>query len=310
MTVELGRPAAHVAEVIMNRPEALNALSTTQVRLLGEAANQLAADDQVSVVIISSALERAFCVGADLKERRGVSNDDLLRQRRVFQEAFGALRAVPVPMIAAVEGFALGGGYELALCCDLIVASATATFGLPEVGLGLIPGEGGTQLLPRRIGLNRAADLVLTGRRVDAEEALLLGLADRLVPEGAARSSALELAHQIAAKSPISLRAAKRALRQGIDVDVVTGLEIEDQAWQETAFSADRLEGVEAFNLRRTPDWPSWHESGRLLSTRTNFRSRLSYPSTSVKASCRCPLSSPGSSLPAASRRSSTSACW
>ena len=214
------------------------------------------------MVIISSALERAFCVGADLKERRGVSNDDLLRQRRPFQEAFGALRAVPVPMIAAVEGFALGGGCELALCCDLIIASATATFGLPEVGLGLIPGEGGTQLLPRRIGLNKAADLVLTGRRVDAEEAQQLGLADRLVPEGAARSSALELAQQIAAKSPVSLRAAKRALRQGIDVDLLTGLEIEDKAWQEAAFSADRLEGVEAFNLRRTPHWPSWQESG------------------------------------------------
>jgi enoyl-CoA hydratase/carnithine racemase len=166
-------------------------------------------------------------------------------------------------MIAAVEGFALGGGYELALCCDLIIASGTATFGLPEVGLGLIPGEGGTQLLPRRIGLNKAADLILTGRRVDAEEALQLGLADRLVPKGAARTSALELAKQLAAKSPISLRAAKRALRQGIDVDVVTGLEIEDRAWQEVAFSADRLEGVEAFNLRRTPHWPSWHESGR-----------------------------------------------
>ena len=246
----------------MNRPEALNALSMSQVRRLGDAANQLAADDQVSVVIISSALERAFCVGADLKERRGVSNDDLLRQRRPFQEAFGALRAVPVPMIAAVEGFALGGGCELALCCDLIIASATATFGFPEVGLGLIPGEGGTQLLPRRIGLNKAADLVLTGRRVDAEEAQQLGLADRLVPEGAARSSALELAQQIAAKSPVSLRAAKRALRQGIDVDLLTGLEIEDKAWQEAAFSADRLEGVEAFNVRRTPRWPSWQERG------------------------------------------------
>jgi enoyl-CoA hydratase/carnithine racemase len=262
MTVELGRPAAHVAELIMNRPEALNALSTNQVRRIGDAANQLAADDQVSVVIISSALERAFCVGADLKERRGVSNDDLLRQRQPFQEAFGALRAVPVPMIAAVEGFALGGGCELALCCDLIIASATATFGLPEVGLGLIPGEGGTQLLPRRIGLNKATDLVLTGRRVDAEEAQQLGLADRLVPEGAARSSALALAQQIAAKSPVSLRAAKRALRQGIDVDLLTGLEIEDKAWQEAAFSADRLEGIEAFNVRRTPHWPSWQESG------------------------------------------------
>jgi enoyl-CoA hydratase/carnithine racemase len=105
--------------------------------------------------------------------------------------------------------------------------------------------------------------LVLTGRRVGAEEALQLGLADRLVPEGAARTSALELAQQIAAKSPISLRVAKRALKQGIDVDLITGLEIENQAWQEVASSADRLEGIEAFNLRRTPNWPSWQESGR-----------------------------------------------
>jgi enoyl-CoA hydratase/carnithine racemase len=263
MTVELERPSAHVAEVIMNRPEALNALSTDQLRRLGEAATQLAADHQVTVVIISSALERVFCVGADLKERRGLSNDDLRRQRPVFDEAFAALRELPVPVIAAVDGFALGGGCELALCCDLIIASATATFGLPEVGLGLIPGQGGTQLLPRRIGWNRAADLVLTGRRVAADEALRIGLADRVVPEGAARSSALELAKDIATKSPISLRAAKRALRQGADVDLRNGLEIESRAWEEAAFSADRVEGIEAFNVRRAPHWPSWRETVR-----------------------------------------------
>jgi enoyl-CoA hydratase/carnithine racemase len=263
MTVELGQPSAHVAEVVMNRPDVLNALSTDQVRRLGETARKLAADDQVSVVIISSALERAFCVGADLKERRGVSNDDLRRQRRVFQEAFDDLRALGVPMIAAVEGFALGGGFELALCCDLIIASTTATFGLPEVGLGLIPGEGGTQLLPRRIGLNRAADLLLTGRRVGAEEGLSLGFVDRLVPEGRARSDALALAEEIATKSPISLRAAKRALNQGFDVDLATGLEIENSAWEEAAFSIDRREGIEAFNQRRAPQWPSWEVSGR-----------------------------------------------
>ena len=157
----------------------------------------------------------------------------------------------------------MGGGCELALCCDLIVASATATFGLPEVGLGLIPGEGGTQLLPRRIGLNRAADLILTGRRVEAEEALRIGLADRLVAIGAARAGALAIAKDIATKSPVSLRTAKRALRQGADVDLVSGLEIERRAWEEAAFSADRVEGVEAFNLRRAPQWPSWQASGR-----------------------------------------------
>ncbi|HET9302830.1 MAG TPA: enoyl-CoA hydratase/isomerase family protein, partial [Propionibacteriaceae bacterium] len=148
MTVEIGRPSAHVAEVIMNRAEAMNALSTDQAKRLGAAASQLTADDQVSVVIISSALPKAFCAGADLKERRGFDNDDLRRQRLVFQNAFGALRGVPVPVIAAVDGFALGGGCEVALSCDLIIASASAVFGLPEVGLGLIPGEGGTQLLP------------------------------------------------------------------------------------------------------------------------------------------------------------------
>ena len=263
MTIEVERPSAHVAEVIMNRPEALNALSTDRVRRLGHLANELTGDPQVSAVIISSALERAFCVGADLKERRGMSNDDLRRQRPVFEEAFAALRGLPMPVIAAVEGFAMGGGCELALCCDLIVASATATFGLPEVGLGLIPGEGGTQLLPRRIGLNRAADLILTGRRVEAEEALRIGLADRLVTAGAARASALEIAKGIATKSPVSLRVAKRALRQGADADLVSGLEIEGRAWEEAAFSADRIEGVEAFNARRAPDWPSWQESGR-----------------------------------------------
>jgi enoyl-CoA hydratase/carnithine racemase len=168
-----------------------------------------------------------------------------------------------VPTIAAVEGFALGGGFELALCCDLIIASRSATFGLPEVGLGLIPGVGGTQLLPRRVGVNRAADLLLTGRRVGAEEALRIGFIDRLVPVGTARATAVELAQEIAANSPVSLRAAKRALRQGIDVDLASGLEIENQAWEEAAFSADRVEGVEAFNLRRVPNWPSWQESSR-----------------------------------------------
>jgi enoyl-CoA hydratase/carnithine racemase len=263
MTVEIGRPSAHVAEVIMNRPEAMNALSTDQLRRLSSAATELATDDQVGVVIVSSALDRAFCVGADLKERRNFDNDDLRRQRLVVRETFTALLDLPVPMIAAVDGFALGGGCEVALCCDLIIASTSAVFGLPEVGLGLVPGGGGTQLLPHRIGLNSAADLIFTGRRVAADEALRIGLADRLVREGAARNSAHELAAEIAAKSPISLRAAKRALRRGLDVDLANGLELESRAWDEAAFSADRVEGIEAFNQRRRPHWPSWREAGR-----------------------------------------------
>ena len=160
--------------------------------------------------------------------------------------------------MAAVGGYALGGGYELALSCDLIVAAEGATLGLPEVGLGLVPGGGGTQLLTRRVGRNRALDLVLTGRRVDAAEAYALGLVDRLVPVGTARAAARELAAEIARHSPVSLQAAKRAVRDGFEADLATGLTLEDQAWHEAAFSADRREGIAAFNAKRTPRWPSW----------------------------------------------------
>lgn len=258
MTVRVERPAPHVAELVMDRPEARNALSTEQARRLGEAARALAADPAVSVVVLASALPAAFCVGADLKERNGMDNHQLRAQRVAFVEAFAAVRELGVPTVAAVEGFALGGGYELALSCDLMVAADTATVGLPEVSLGLVPGGGGTQLLSRRVGRNRALDLVLTGRRVGAAEAYALGLVDRLVPAGSARSAARDLAATIARHSPVSLRAAKRAVRDGLESDLGTGLAMEDQAWREAAFSPDRREGIAAFNAKRTPEWPSW----------------------------------------------------
>jgi enoyl-CoA hydratase/carnithine racemase len=258
MTVRVLRPADHVAELVMDRPEALNAISTEQARRISEACVSIGADPSISVVILSSALARAFCAGADLKERAGFSADDLRQQRPVLEAAFGDIANLAVPSIAAVDGVALGGGCELALSCDLIVASEQASFGLPEVGLGLIPGGGGTQLLPRRVGLNRAADLIFTGRRVEASEALQLGLVDRLVPPGEAKVAALQLAMVIAAKSPVSLRAAKRALRSAADLDLASGLRIEAQAWEDAAFSADRVEGIDAFLARRPPRWPGW----------------------------------------------------
>ena len=197
-------------------------------------------------------------MGADLKERGRLDDDQLRAQREVFVDTFRAVLGIEVPTVAAVNGYALGGGCELALCCDLIVASEDAIFGLPEVGLGLVPGGGGTQLLSRRVGLNRALDLIVSGRRVAAAEALDLGLADRRAPTGSARTAARQLADGIAAQSPVSLRAAKRAVRRGFETDLATGLELEDQAWREASFSADRREGVAAFNDRRAPRWPSW----------------------------------------------------
>jgi enoyl-CoA hydratase/carnithine racemase len=246
-----------VAELVLNRPDALNAVSTEQARAIATGCVELAARAGIRAVVVSSACERAFCVGADLKERNNFSDAELLAQRPVIQAMFNGVLGLPMPVIAAVHGYALGGGFELALSCDLIVADESAVFGLPEVTVGLVPGGGGTQLLARRIGSSRAADLIFTGRRVEAEEAERLGFADRVVPAGEARPAALELAERIAANSPVGVRNAKRALRRGPDVDLAAGLDIEDSAWRATAFSPDRREGIAAFNEKRPPQWPS-----------------------------------------------------
>lgn len=257
MTMVLLRQDGPIAELQLNRPEALNAVSTAFARELTAACGRIAADTEAVVVVVTSTSPRAFCVGADLKERNGFSTADLLEQREVFREVFGAVRNLPQPAIAAVAGYALGGGCEIALSCDVIVADRTAQLGLTETSVGLVPGGGGTQLLTRRVGAARAADLVFTARKVAADEALSLGLVDRLVDVGTAREAALALGHQIAANSPTALRAAKRALREGADVTIVAGLELEDAAWREAVSSADREEGIAAFVAKRPPRWPS-----------------------------------------------------
>ena len=248
--------AGHVAELSLDRPEALNAVSTAQAEAIIRAAGSLAADPRVRAVVLSSACEKAFCVGADLKERNTFDDQDLWRQRPVIRRLFASILDLPMPVIAAVHRYALGGGFELALSCDLIVGDETAVFGLPEVSVGLVPGGGGTQLLARRVGWSRAGDLILTGRRVDAAEADRLGVVDRLVAAGRARQTAVDLATQIAANSPVGVRQAKQALRLGSDTDLAAGLAIEDAAWRATAFSPDRKEGIAAFNEKRPPVWP------------------------------------------------------
>lgn len=248
----------HVREVVLDRPEARNALSTAMARSLAAACALVAGDRDARAVVLSGSSEAAFCVGADLKERATFTDADLLRQRPVFRAAFSSVLDLPQPSVAAVSGYALGGGTEFALSCDLIVADGSAVMGLPEVGVGLLPGGGGTQLLPRRVGVARAADLIFTGRRVGANEAAALGLVDRLVdgPAGSARAAALELAASISRNSPVGLRAAKRALRLSAGLDLQSGLDVEDAAWRTVAFSADRKEGIAAFNDKRTPHWP------------------------------------------------------
>jgi enoyl-CoA hydratase/carnithine racemase len=225
-------------------------------RALAATTGELAEDETVRAVVVSSTHDRAFCVGADLKERNALSDDELRAQRPLARAAYGGVLNLPVPVVAAVDGFALGGGFEIALSCDLIVAGEGATVGLPEVSVGVIPGGGGTQLLTRRVGWSRAASMIFTARRLTAAQAHDLGVVDEVVATGTARDRALELAGTIASHSPVGVRNAKKAMRLGFDTDLAAGLDIEDECWAATAFSGDRAEGVAAFAEKRRPMWP------------------------------------------------------
>lgn len=254
--IERHGEGGHVAELVLDRPEAMNAVSTAMAEAIAAATSALAADPSVRCVVLTSSHPKAFCVGADLKERNTMTDADLMAQRPLARAAYGGVLALPMPAVAAVDGFAFGGGLELALSCDLLVAGDGAIVGLPEVSVGVIPGGGGTQLLARRIGWSRAARLIFTAVKLPAAEAATFGVIDELVPAGTARERALAIATQIAANSPVGLRSAKRAMRLGLDVDLASGLEIEDACWRATAFSGDRAEGVAAFAEKRAPRWP------------------------------------------------------
>ena len=246
----------HVAELVLDRPEAMNAISTEMAHALGRATREVAGDPTVRAVVVSSTHPRAFCVGADLKERNSFTDEQLRAQRPLAQAAYRGVLDLPVPVVAAVDGYALGGGFEIALSCDLVVCGEAAVVGLPEVSVGVIPGGGGTQLLTRRVGWSRAARMVFTAQRFTAQEAHDLGAVDEVVPAGTARERALELATVVAGNSPVGVRNAKAAMRRGFDTDLAAGLGIEDEMWAATAFSADRAEGVAAFNEKRRPQWP------------------------------------------------------
>ena len=210
-------------------------------------------DKAVRVVVLTGSGTKAFCVGGDLKERQGMT-DEVWRAQHVIFEA-GAARVLhcPVPVIAAVEGFAMGGGCELAVLSDFIVASETAVFAVPEVTLGIFPGIGGTQLLPRIIGGPLAKEMIFTGRRVPAAEAKAIGLVNHLVPAGQARAKALEIAAAIAANGPVAVRQAKKAINWGSETDLETGMALAIEAYNVTVTTEDRLEGVRAFNEKRKP---------------------------------------------------------
>jgi enoyl-CoA hydratase/carnithine racemase len=253
-TVLVEREGDHLAHLILNRPEVLNAIDNPLGEELLAACQRLAADDSVWAIIFRGAGERAFCVGADLKARRDFTPEDWGAQRDLFRRMFKQVRDMPQPMIAAVHGFALGGGTELAMLADFIVASDNAVFGLTEVSLGIIPGGGGTQSLPRSIGQNRAKELIFSARRIPAAEALELGLVNHVVPRvEQLLPKAVELAEEILKNSPFAVRQAKWAIDRGFDLPFEAGLEREHEAYMRAIASEDRSEGIEAFNARRAP---------------------------------------------------------
>ena len=245
----------HVATVTLNRPEALNAISGELANELAGALLQAAAHPDAWVVVLAAAGDRAFCVGADLKERNRLDDAGWMRNRILMRAMFDSLRALPQPTIASVFGHALGGGFELALSCDLIVAAGDAVFGLPEVRVGIVPGGGATQLLTRRLGPARAKDLIFTSRRISGQEAYDLGIVARVVERDALSPATMELAEEICASSPVSVREAKLAIDRALDVPLDAGLELEDVAWRRAVASEDRREGIAAFNEKRSPRW-------------------------------------------------------
>ncbi len=245
----------HVATVVLNRPEQMNALTTAMGEDLIVCFDDLERRSDVRAVVLTGAGERAFCAGGDLKERNEMSDEAWRAQHVIFERAAFRVLRCPVPVIAAVEGYALAGGCELAVLSDFIVASETAVFGVPETTLGIFPGIGGTQLLPRILGAPLAKELIFTGRRMKAEEARAAGLVNHLVPKGQARARALEVAATIAQNGPIAVRQAKKAIAYGLETDLDTAMILAIEAYNATVVTEDRLEGVRAFNEKRRPNF-------------------------------------------------------
>ena len=239
----------------LNRPEVMNAMNTLLFGELREAVRQLSADASVRVLVITGAGERAFSVGGDLKERNGMSDETWRAQHQLIEEAFLAVKDFPMPVIAAIEGHAHGGGLELALMCDFIIASSAAAFSLPEVKRGILPGGGGVQNLVRAVGMRRAKQLLYTGVSFNGEQALEWGVANELTEPGRALAQALVVARQIVQAAPMSVRYVKLAASRGGEVDFHTGYMLDLAAYNVLVSSQDRLEGVKAFNGRRPPIW-------------------------------------------------------
>lgn len=245
----------YIGVITLNRPEAANAMSIQLLDELNAIAQSIQNDDTIRAVIITATGEKAFCAGADLKERRGMSNQEVVRTVKYIGETVSQIEKMPVPVIAALNGVAFGGGLELALACDIRIAANHVKLGLTETSLAIIPGAGGTQRLPRLIGLGQAKRLIYTASPIDAEEALNIGLVEDAVHKDELLPTAFNIARQIIRNGPIALKQAKLAINHGMEVPLHTGLEIEHLSYLQTIETEDRLEGLKAFAEKRQPEY-------------------------------------------------------
>ncbi|MEB3298715.1 MAG: enoyl-CoA hydratase-related protein [Candidatus Sericytochromatia bacterium] len=243
----------HVATLTLDRPEAAHALSFPMLLQLRAELEALRLERELRVLVLTGAGTKAFCAGADLKERAGMTQDQVRRFIVEIRGLMDDVAGMPCPVIAALNGLALGGGTELALAADLRVAADHAVMGLTETGLGIIPGAGGTQRLPRLVGLARAKELVFTARRVQMDEALSLGLVQKVVPGAELARAVSDLASSIAANAPRAIEMAKWSMDRGYETDLRTGLELESRAYDTIIPTQDRLEGLAAFREKRPP---------------------------------------------------------
>jgi enoyl-CoA hydratase/carnithine racemase len=253
-TLKLKEVRPHVLLLTLNRPEVRNALNTRMGEELREIFVPLKfTPGSLRAIVITGAGDRAFCAGGDLKERHGMTDETWRAQHAIFEEAYYAVMDCAVPVIAAVNGAAYAGGAELALACDFIYAARGARFALTEVSIGIMPGGGGTQTLPRAVGERRAKELILSAEPWTAEQALEWGMVNRVCPPESLLDDAIATAERIAANAPISVRQAKKSIHYGLQTDLATGLILEVQAYDRMISTEDRREGIRAFNEKRKP---------------------------------------------------------
>jgi enoyl-CoA hydratase len=253
-TVVCSEPAPHVLQITLNRPEVLNALNTKMGEELGAIFQQYAKDpEDVRCVILTGAGDTAFCAGGDLKERDGMSNDAWLAQHAIFERFYFAMVEFSLPIICAANGHAFGGGLEMVLAADFAYGVPSSKFALTETKLGIMPGGGGTQNLPRAVGARRAKEIIFSARPFGADEARQWGVLNRLCNPENLLATCLETATTIASNGPLAVRQAKKAIQRGMQADLTRGLWLEIEAYNRLVFTEDRLEGVKAFNEKRPP---------------------------------------------------------